>query len=265
MKRPCFTLIELLVVIAIIILFIAISLPSLQNSRHQAKMVLCSSNIKQLTFGLSIYESENETFPYAFDDTLLEPPPGGYPGHLTYDRAGWWWFNHITDYSRSNYNKDSIFWCPSKNINNANLKDNVLCGNYGVNQSICKSSSGRKSRAEFIGMPLSSSDITYPSQTLLVVDSGYSLISWWHVTDVPPVSLGSTIEDSSYVPGLDINKNKSLWPGQERDAIYGRHPNRTINVGFADGHTSRTKADNLFVVEKTTDDYKNKIPLWQPK
>jgi hypothetical protein len=35
-------------------------------------------------------------------------------------------------------------------------------------------------------------------------------------------------------------------------------------VGFADGHISRIKVDDLFV-EKTADDYKNKIPLWVPK
>jgi len=266
MKRPCFTLIELLVVIAIIILLIAISLPSLKNSRHQAEAVLCSSNVKQLFLGLSMYETENGTFPQGFDDSLLEPPPGGFPGHFEYDRIGWWWFNYIVDYSQSDSEKDSIVWCPSRTIKIPNLKDNVLCANYGANQSICKSPTIRESLMEFgfVGKPLSSSDVPYPSQTLLIVDSGYSLINWWHVTDVPPVSPGSTIEDSAYVPGLDINKEKTLWAGLEEDAIHGRHPNKTVNVGFLDGNVNRKKADDL-LVEKTADNYINKIPLWQPK
>jgi len=50
----------------------------------------------------------------------------------------------------------------------------------------------------------------------------------------------------------------------QQDAIYGRHPNKTVNVGFADGHVSRTKANDLFV-EKTNDGYTNKSPLWVPK
>jgi len=211
-----------------------------------------------------MYETENETFPYALDDTPLKPPPGGYPGHFQYDRMGWWWFNHIIDYSRKDFDKDSVIWCPSRKVKNTKLKNNVLCVNYGVNLSICKSSHGRKSHAEFIGTPLSSSDIPHPSQTLLIVDSGYSLINWWHVTDVPPVLLGSTIEDTAYLPGLEINKDKNLWPGQERDAKSGRHPNKTINVGFADGHVNRPKADDLFV-EKNDVGYKNRIPLWLPK
>jgi prepilin-type processing-associated H-X9-DG protein len=265
MKWRGFSVIELLVVISLIVLLTAILLPSLQNSRRQAKATLCGSNVRQLIFGLMNYETENETFPYAFDNTLMEPPPGGYPGRFEYDRTGWWWFNHIVDYSIKDLGRASVVWCPSQQIENNKLKYNVLSGNYGVNQSVCKSSSGRGSQMEFIGMPLRGSDISNPSQTLLLVDSGYSMINWWHAADIPPVLLGnSTIEDSAYIPGLWINRERALWPGQEEDAINGRHPNKTVNVGFADGHAGRKKADDLFV-EKADDHYKNLSPLWKPK
>jgi len=264
MRWRAFTIIELLIVISLIAFLLAISIPSLQNSQRQAKAALCGSNIKQLSLGLIAYETENNTFPYALDSTLKEPPPGDYPGHLEYDRKGWWWFNYIVNYSKKESNRASAIWCPSRQIKNDNLKDNVLCGNYGVNQSICKSSAGRKSQAEFIGTPLRAANILHPSQTLLLVDAGYSMINWWHATDSPPVSLGSTIEDAAYIPGLSINRVRNLWPGQEEDAIYGRHPNKTVNVGFADSHVSREKADNLFV-DKTGDTYKNLRPLWLPK
>ena len=263
MKRPCFTLIELLVVLATLALLIAILLPSLRISRRHAKAVLCGSNVKQLDLGLIMYETENDTFPYAFDESPLDPPLGGYPGNSAYDRMGWWWFNYTSYYSRRNKGKKAALWCPSRRIGDLKF-DYVLHGNYGVNQSVCKSSRGRKSHAEFVGTPLSSSDIPHPSQTLLIVDSGYSLISWWHVTDVPPILLDSTIEDTAFVPGLCINKDKNLWPGQEMDAINGRHPKKNVNVGFADGHINRTKADDLFI-EKTEAGYKNRIPLWLPK
>lgn len=262
MKRAGFTLIELLVVIALLTLLIAILLPCLRVSRQHTKAILCCSNIKQLILGLTMYETENETFPYAFDDTLLKSPPGGYPGNSAFDRKGWWWFNYISDYSRKNKGKKAALWCPSRRIKDPKF-DHVLHGNYGVNQSICKSSRGRKSHAEFVGTPLRRSEIPHPGRTLLIVDSGYSLISWWHVTDVPPVLLGSTIEDAAYVPGLEINKDKDLWPGKKWDAKSGRHPNKTVNIGFADGHVSRQKADDLFV-EKTDAGYKNRCPLWLP-
>jgi prepilin-type N-terminal cleavage/methylation domain-containing protein/prepilin-type processing-associated H-X9-DG protein len=267
MKHPGFTLIELLVVIAIIALLMSVLVPSLHIIRQHAKAILCQSNLKQLALGLVIYENDNETFPYSLDNTRFDPPPGGHLGDPSCDRIGWWWLSHITDYSEEYFDRKSIVKCPSREINKSRLKNNVLCSNYGLNQSICKIAQGDGdiSRAEFAGKPLRSCDISRPGETLLVLDSGYSMINWWHVTDVPPVSLGNTIiEDAAYVPGLEINKEKNLWPGQEQDAINGRHPNRTVNVGFADGHVSRVKADHLFV-EKIDDGYKNRRPLWVPE
>jgi len=266
MKRSCFTLVELLVVIATLALLIAILLPSLRSSRQQAKAVLCSSNVKQLTFGLLLYETEDRNLPYGFNEEPNESPPGGYPGYIQYDRVGWWWFNFIEGFYKKSDNKRTVVQCPSKRLSNPKLQNNILCGNYGVNRSLCKSFDDRQSqREEFVGTPLCSEDISRPGETLLIVDSGYSLISWWHVTDEPPVVLGNAvIEDTAYIPGLDINKKRDLWPGQEEDAIDGRHPNKTVNVGFADGHVEKRKAESLFV-EKTADGYKNKNPLWQPK
>ena len=262
MKSTGFTLIELLVVISIVALLMAILAPASQSARQQAKTALCGSNIKQLTLGLFVYETENQTFPYGFHNTLTQPP-GGYPGGSAYDRMGWWWFNYIEGFYNKAESKKSVLHCPSKRLRNPKLKNNILCGNYGVNQSICKSSSGRND--DFIGRPLSTVDILHPGQTLLVVDSGYSMINWCHATDTPRIALGNTIiEDTAYIPGLWINKEGDLWDGQEQDAIYGRHPNKTVNVGFADGHVSCMKAGDLFV-EKTGDDYKNKSPLWVPR
>jgi prepilin-type processing-associated H-X9-DG protein/prepilin-type N-terminal cleavage/methylation domain-containing protein len=266
MKKPSFTLTELLVVISIMAILMAIIVPVLRSSRQQTKTVLCNSNIKQLTLGLLIYETENHILPYSFYNEPCTPrPPGGYYVGYEYDRTGWWWFNFTEKYRRSD-EKNTVVKCPSKWLTDSKLNNDILCGNYGVNRSICKSSDDRQShREEFIGKPLRTAEIAKPVQTVLIVDSGYAMISWWHVTDSPPVILGNKIiEDAAYIPGLKINKNRNLWPGQEQDAINGRHPNKTVNIGFADGHTSRIKADDL-CVEKTDDSYKNKNPLWVPK
>jgi len=268
MRRAAFSLVELIVVIGLITLLLAITVPAVQSSREQAESVLCSSNIRQLLIGLFTYESENQTLPYSLDDTPMKPPPpGGYPTYNQYDRIGWWWFNYIGFYNNADRRK-TVILCPSKNLKDTWLKNNVLCGNYAVNLSICKSATGHRSRAEFIGTPLRTTNLRHPGQTLLIVDSGYSMINWWHAADMPPVALSDTIiediEDTAYIPGLWINKERDLRPGQEQDAIDGRHPNKTVNVGFSDGHVSHTKADEL-LVEKTGDTYKNRSPLWLPK
>ncbi len=264
MKNGGFTLIELLVVIGIIALLMAISMPSLQNSRQQARALLCGSNVKQLVLGLAMYETQNGTFPHALDDTPLDPPPGGSPGDFAYDTPGWWWFNHIVDYSIKDSSRDSVIWCPSRRLKAPRLEGNVLCGNYGVNQSICKNSRG-SNRKDFVGTPLGTTYILHPGQTLLVVDCGYSMITWWHATDSPGGALGTAREDTaSYVPGLRINEERQIWEGLKHDAVDGRHPNKTVNVGFVDGHVNRTEADDL-LVEKSDNGYKNLRGLWQPQ
>ena len=264
MKRPCFTLIELLVLIAIIALLMAVLVPVLRSSRLRAKSILCASNIKQLLVGLMMYENENQILPQGFHSTDI-PPPCGYPGNRKYDEPGWWWFNYIGDYLTEDRAKVSTLWCPSRQINDSELKSDVLCGNYGVNQSICKKSRGRRGREEFTGQPLRSGHISRAGETLLVVDSGYSMINWWHVTDILAFTLRSKpIEDTAYMPGLEINSERDLLAGQLQDAINSRHPNKTVNVGFVDGHISRIKADSL-LVEETAGGYKNRSPLWAPK
>ncbi len=268
MRRSGFTLLELLVVIGIIALIIAIALPALQSSKQHAQATVCGSNIRQLLTGLFVYETENQRFPFAFNDMVSGPPPGGCPGNPTRDRMGWWWFNYMEGFIDKARGRGQVLCCPSKRLTDIGLKDNILCSNYGINQSICKSATGRPDWKYFIGKSLRITDISRPSKTLIIVDSGYSMINWWHAADAPPFGLSGTIaEDASYVPGLKINMQRSLWPGQERDAIEGRHSNKTVNIGFVDGHVDRTKAAKL-LVEKTGDDddsYKNQSPIWLPK
>lgn len=265
MRRVGFTLIELLVVIAIIAMLIAILVPALRASRQQTIAVVCGSNLKQLSLALTMYEQENETFPYGFDDSAFGTviPPGGYPGSAARDLQGLWWFHFLAGTLRKNFDKGSIVWCPSRNVRNPY----VLCGNYGVNRSICKDALGIID-SEFVGTPLGLNQIRSPAETLLLTDSGYSLISWRGASSESGPYFGNPRREGFfYVPGLMINNQRllegTISPGCERDAIGGRHPNKTVNIVFADGHLARLKADELFV-EEASGSYSNRSPLWLP-
>jgi prepilin-type N-terminal cleavage/methylation domain-containing protein/prepilin-type processing-associated H-X9-DG protein len=58
-----FTLVELLVVIAIIVMLVALLMPSLTRVRETAKMVKCSSNLRQLHMATFCYAADYNGYP----------------------------------------------------------------------------------------------------------------------------------------------------------------------------------------------------------
>jgi prepilin-type N-terminal cleavage/methylation domain-containing protein len=61
-RRSGFTLVELLVVIGIIAVLIAILLPALEQAREEAKLVECSSNMRQIYQMFSMYATEYDGY-----------------------------------------------------------------------------------------------------------------------------------------------------------------------------------------------------------
>jgi prepilin-type N-terminal cleavage/methylation domain-containing protein len=264
MRRGGFTLVELLVVISITAFLAALLFPVFRSSRQQARATACQANVWQLAIAMQAYEADNQSFPYGFGGPGRASPPGGYPGNPSIDFQGWWWFNFIDAIHYRTVRDMNAIRCPSKQLDDARLKRDILCGNYGANRSICKSFVNGPPDNEFEGTPLSVSAIHRPASTWLVMDSGYTLICWWHAATDPPATFGSSIQDAAYVPGLEVvNKDKTLWPGQFADAKTGRHPNQTVTIAFVDGRIEREKASDL-LVEKTDDGNWKYSPLWSP-
>lgn len=69
-KRKAFTLVELLVVISILALLMSILLPSLSRAKESARSIVCSSNLKQIGLGATLWSEDHD---------------GWAPG-------AWWWF-----------------------------------------------------------------------------------------------------------------------------------------------------------------------------
>ena len=248
MRRFAFTLVELLGTIAIIALLMAMLLPVLRAARLQARTVICSSNIRQIQISLALYENQNSVFPYGVnDDASMSYSAGNCAGVPSRDKAGKWWFQ-LLGYTFDAAKTDSrVLWCPSRGVQDISTKPNILCGNYGVNRAICKDANTPHSSGEYVGNPFGASKISRPESKLLIVDSGYSLISWQGATDSKVKPYETIRERSFYVPGIKAISQRTLYPEHRNDAINGRHLRKTVNVGYADGHTKQLKAEELFV------------------
>lgn len=264
MKTHGLTLIELLVVIAVVALLTAITAPAMMAAKKRARSVQCGSNLRQLSLGFTIYQQEYEVFPYGFCDDQLGQgvPPGGYAGNPINDKQGLWWFNSLQSVIEIGLRPGSLLWCPARKLTGQGIRRNLLCGNYGVNRLVCRDAQGQTICA-FSGDPLRSTQVRTPSATFLLSDSGYSLLSWLAAADTDePVFENAKRVDSFYIPGLTLNQTRSELHDNP-DAIKGRHPHRTLNIGFVDGHNETRPAESLMIKQSAMDS--SQLPsLWTP-
>lgn len=110
--RKRFTLLELLIVIAILGILLTLLLPSLGTARKKAELVVCASNMKQITVSMNIFLKNNNLFfpigirnNWPYEDSLSE-----YDGrNLTQDEIDEKRFDNTSE----NQKRHEIYNCPS--------------------------------------------------------------------------------------------------------------------------------------------------------
>jgi prepilin-type N-terminal cleavage/methylation domain-containing protein/prepilin-type processing-associated H-X9-DG protein len=248
MSQRGLTLLEVIVAAAVLALLVGLVLPTLKSGRESGVSILCGNNLRQMYVITEIYIQDHSCYPHGFQGisgSAVPPPPGGCPGILSYDWPGWWWFNYL---DIEDLSKEGILWCPGRRRMDSPFCDDVLWSNYGINYSIAKWAS-KSITDEFQGQPLRKNQLRRPSETLLYTDSGYALISWKAAAEGLDFRFDNNPlrEDSFYLPGLDLNKDRRIHSQQQEDAVLGRHPKQTVNIGYADGQVKKEKAQRLLV------------------
>ncbi len=212
MKQKAFTLIELLVVIAIIAILAAILFPVFAQAKAAAKKTQSTSNLKQIGLAWSLYSTD-------YDDMVMRVriPEGAI--------VRYWWgsFDGATldpkggllhPYTKSEgIQSDPVF--------PRTLRTALGLTGYGYNYNFLSPSSYDPSTWEETALPLSSSQIEQPADTISFA-SAARINNWDFATP--------TLEGNAYIdpPSAD-------FPG-----IHGRHSGQSA-VLWCDTHVKTLK------------------------
>jgi len=234
-----FSMVDMLITIAIIGVLSALLFPLIGHISQRAKGAKCIQNLRQLHIALYTYATEHEGyFPKGKD--------GAFDNSDNWVGANW-----ISSLGNGGYippyNKESIntltpnqflIYCPGSGVRFDNGKSQPHLGHYGINTAIV----GRLTEDSKPRPSTPLLKIQFPSQKLLLFDSGYNELTQTH--------LHSPSAPGNYLPGLSTNR-KVNWPSgtlreltSKKDALEGRHGKR-VNLLMVDGHVENWSPEDF--------------------
>ncbi len=229
-SRRAFTLIELLVVITIITVLISMLLPALSGARGLARQTGCAANLKQIGLGYHAYAGDFKgRIPHS-NKTSLPVNDWAICGTVYAFQP---WGVYIWPYAGQDIN---LFIDPGHaGEAKAMLGTTAIAGmepfvwdNYTENQDMTASVS-------LVMQNRMLDKYRTPSQTGLIMDGGI------YGTQFNAILKKDAITSSQYAfPGAHLTTSGTT--PMTREAVLERHPSKSVNMLFFDGHVERFNA-----------------------